>query len=798
MTARLSHPSKTPVTFHYRTADQTAAAGMDYVAASGTVTMPAGRTSQTLDFTILGDGEAEADERFDVFIDSVSGATYDAFASTAFGTIRDDDLPAFKVEESTVYEGDGATRELCFTATLARSTAAPVTVIYLTENSSATAPSDFVSESGSFTIPPGQKSWPVCITIVGDTVPEPDEQFKLQVGTVSGAVYDAGASRPFGRIRNDDGPPVLTIQGSSAYEGATGTRGLRFGATLSHAATTSLQYAFIAENDPTAAHPATEESDFDDSMNAFVFAPGNTYREFFITVYGDTEPEVDEVFKVKVAPMGSGGHTYDGSASDPYGHILDDDDVVMFRIVSSERFEGNAGSSEASFEVALSHPVPRPVVIDYATADDTATAGSDYVAESRTITIPAGSLRRAFTVTTHGDATVEPDERFRVQVTGLPGGTAYDPAGSDPYGTILNDDAALSVADVTVTEGASSASLTVSLAPALRTRAMVHYATADLGATAPADFTATSGDLVFAVGATSKTVTVPIVNDAIDEPDEAFSLVLSRPSVATIADGTGVATIIDDDGTPPTTPPDSAAHNATASASRLIPPHPRSPLLRPTWLRGAIGSARRPSSSLVSFSASDPSGLASTALQHRSGSGAFTGVTLASGSATSAVVPVGTSSRTSHQFQARATDGAGNTSPFATGPAFRVKVLQDGTSAIKAKGSWAARDSRSAFGGSVRQAAKAGASQAISLTASDLAIVSTMGPDRGKAKVVLDGKAVASLDLYSRTSRAKQVIWSVSFPAAGKHTIALVALGTKNAKAKGTRVDLDAFLALTP
>ena len=116
---------------------------------------------------------------------------------------------------------------------------------------------------------------------------------------------------------------------------------------------------------------------------------------------------------------------------------------------------------------------------------------------------------------------------------------------------------------------------------------------------------------------------------------------------------------------------------------------------------------------------------------------------------------MGTSAKTIHQFQARATDGAGNTSPFATGAAFRVKVVQDGASAIKAKGTWAARDSRSAFGGSVRQAAKAGASQAIGLTASDLAIVSTMGPDRGKAKVVLDGKAVATLDLYSRTTEGE-------------------------------------------
>ena len=213
---------------------------------------------------------------------------------------------------------------------------------------------------------------------------------------------------------------------------------------------------------------------------------------------------------------------------------------------------------------------------------------------------------------------------------------------------------------------------------------------------------------------------------------------------------------------------------------------------------GTLGTGTTPVKLVVAFSASDPSGLASTALQHRTGAGAFAGVALASGTATSATVPVGTSAKTTHQFQARATDGAGNTSPFATGPTFRVKVLQDGSSAIKAKGTWATRNSRSAFGGSVRQASKANASQTITVTASDLAIVSTRGPDRGKARVVLDGKAVASLDLYAKATMAKQVIYAVSFPSAGKHTIALVALGKKNPKATGTRVDLDAFLALTP
>ena len=94
-------------------------------------------------------------------------------------------------------------------------------------------------------------------------------------------------------------------------------------------------------------------------------------------------------------------------------------------------------------------------------------------------------------------------------------------------------------------------------------------------------------------------------------------------------------------------------------------------------------------------------------------------------------------------------------------------------------------------------ASKVNASQSLTLTASDLAIVSTRGKDRGMARVLLDGRAVATIDLYAPSTKAGQVVWSTSFPTAARHTVALVALGKKSPKGKGTRVDLDAFLALT-
>jgi hypothetical protein len=106
---------------------------------------------------------------------------------------------------------------------------------------------------------------------------------------------------------------------------------------------------------------------------------------------------------------------------------------------------------------------------------------------------------------------------------------------------------ALSINDVTVNEGAGTASFTVTLSAASPASVSASYATSNGTATAPGDYTATNGVVTFAPGQTSRTVTVPIVNDTVDEVNETFQVTLSAPSGAALADPTGVGTIVDND-----------------------------------------------------------------------------------------------------------------------------------------------------------------------------------------------------------------------------------------------------------
>jgi hypothetical protein len=211
--------------------------------------------------------------------------------------------------------------------------------------------------------------------------------------------------------------------------------------------------------------------------------------------------------------------------------------------------EGNAGTVNAVFTVSLSASSGQTVTVNFATANNTATAPADYTTTSGTLTFAPSVTSQPITVPIQGDTLDEPDETFFVNLSGAVNATITDSQG---LGTITDDDAtpSLSINDVSVTEGDTgtvNAVFTVSLSASSGQTVTVNFATANNTATAPADYTATSGTLTFAPGVTSQPVTVAVQGDILDEPDETFFVNLSGAANAVISDGQGIGTIIDDD-----------------------------------------------------------------------------------------------------------------------------------------------------------------------------------------------------------------------------------------------------------
>ncbi|HJU91301.1 MAG TPA: PQQ-dependent sugar dehydrogenase [Pyrinomonadaceae bacterium] len=211
--------------------------------------------------------------------------------------------------------------------------------------------------------------------------------------------------------------------------------------------------------------------------------------------------------------------------------------------------EGNAGTSTATFNVLLSPASSQTVTVNYNTANNTASAGTDYVPTSGTLTFTPGQQSQPITVTINGDTAPESNETFNVNLSSPDNATLGDDQG---VGTITNDDGqiAISINDVSVVEGASgttTATFTVSLSSTSGQTVAVSYATAGNTATPGADFVAASGTATIAAGVLSTTINVTVNSDTTFEPSETFFVNLTNPSNATISDNQGVGTIVDDD-----------------------------------------------------------------------------------------------------------------------------------------------------------------------------------------------------------------------------------------------------------
>ena len=210
--------------------------------------------------------------------------------------------------------------------------------------------------------------------------------------------------------------------------------------------------------------------------------------------------------------------------------------------------EGNSGEVTASFTVSLTRAVPDIVTVSYLTGLGNATPGVDYESASGVLTFDPDETSQVVEVTVFGDTASEPDETFRLNLSGASNARIADFSGT---GRILDDDAepAMSVSDAVVSEGdgpGTTASFTVSLSGPSGQVVSATFTTSH-GTAGAGDYTATNVVVELLPGATSTEVHVGITGDELDESDESFLVELSSPTFVTLADAEATGTIQDDD-----------------------------------------------------------------------------------------------------------------------------------------------------------------------------------------------------------------------------------------------------------
>jgi hypothetical protein len=191
----------------------------------------------------------------------------------------------------------------------------------------------------------------------------------------------------------------------------------------------------------------------------------------------------------------------------------------------------------------------------------------------------------------------------------------------------------------------------------------------------------------------------------------------------------------------------------------------------------------------VSWSATDESGIDRYKLQRSIDGASWQPIELSS--RTSTEVTLGIRDGRSYRFRVRAQDGDGYWSTFRRGVSFRAEVIQAQESNLSG-GKWRQDRDSTASGGYTRFAVTEGARSTLTFTGSAIALVAPRGPDRGEARILINGKEVAVIDLQAPSKSPRQLVFTRTWEGSVERTIQVVVMGT----AGRPRVDVDAYLVL--
>ncbi|OLP52322.1 beta strand repeat-containing protein [Allorhizobium taibaishanense] len=465
-TVTLSQTSSSATTVNL-TRSGSATSGTDYTGAVNSVVVPANTSTASFTITPVADGTVEADET--VIYSVASGTGYGIGSpSSATATILNDDAPTATVSVSPSSVAEDGAPNLVYTVTLSQ---APVSALSIGFSVSGTATSgtDYATVSSPLVIAGGTTSGTITVNPTADSTVEPDETVVISLNAGTG--YTVGSpNSATGTILNDD-QPSLSINDVSVNEGDSGTSNATFTVSLSQPAGAGGVSFDIATTDGT----ATVGSDYvASSLTGQTIPAGSSSATFTVLVTGETLNEPNETFFVNVSNV-TGASVTDAQG---LGTIVNDDALPSLSIDDVSVNEGNSGTATATFTVSLSAASGQTVSVNYATADGTATAGSDYVARSGTLTFAPGVTAQSVAVTVNGDTAVEPNETFSVSLSGVSNATVARATGT---GTIVNDDAVVVVSPASLTSATAGTSYSQTLNAS--------------GGTAPYTFVVTSGSL---------------------------------------------------------------------------------------------------------------------------------------------------------------------------------------------------------------------------------------------------------------------------------------------------------------
>ncbi len=446
-----------PVTVHYRTVDGTAVstAGGDFAPiADNTVQFSStDPLTKTITVAILDDALREPDETFQVELLASSTGVNLGPQIKADGVIKDnnDAAPIVAIVPLAARKPEGNTTDTDFTFNVSLSAASGevVSVKYATADGTATiADNDYTAATETLTFNPGQPlTQTVTVKVKGDTKVEPTENFKLVLSAPTNATLDATKTEATGVIIGDDPflQPIVTLLKPTpdvipeGNGGTTANTQVKFVIKLDRPAPEPLQVSYQTVNSTA----QTTDRDYIGQAGTVSFATGQDTQTINVEILGDTRTEPDETFSFELT--GATGGTIETPQSQTVTITNDDQPprpvLKLTPLLPDALKEKDAVTQPFQYIVELMNaPTDQSVTVDYETVDGTATAATDYVSATGTLTFTAGDRSgRLITVTGKDDNLLEPAKTFSLRLKN-PTNADLDPNSTSATSTILDDE----------------------------------------------------------------------------------------------------------------------------------------------------------------------------------------------------------------------------------------------------------------------------------------------------------------------------------------------------------------------
>ena len=468
------------------------------------------------------------------------------------------------INDPVLTEGTGGTTNLSFDVGLTQILTSEISVDFSVAGGTAQESQDYtISTTSPILFAPGETGKTIDLVVNADSTVELDETVVIELSNIVVTNDSAGIAGPdavlgdgigTGTISNDDTAQIFIAEPVVSASEATGQ--LDFVIDLTNPVDVDVSVDFnTSDGSATVA-----DSDYVATSNTLVFLAGQSDAMTVpITVIDDNKLELNETLTLAISNLGHQGRTVSLGTASATGEIVnaDVDDIANLTITDVTQDEGDSGESSLfSFAVQLDNPVDAEVSVQFTTSDGTAlVADGDYESTSGVLTFPAGSTASQMVdVTVHGDDDPEATETFSVDLFDLQDAGRGVGLEATATGTIVADDTAIFIDDVTLSEGDSGQTtfvfnVTASGVPAGQSIEVIANTTDGSASATNGDYEPVENTvLTFDDQTATQTVTVFVNGDTFVENDETFHVTIATDAVGiTLADDTGLGTITNDE-----------------------------------------------------------------------------------------------------------------------------------------------------------------------------------------------------------------------------------------------------------